>query len=147
MKKALVSFFQTPSKCTKLFVSFHDFSGSSQERVCLVRQDDQHYTLQKIHQVSFSRPALNFTHGLFGKSKGSNMSKAKEIVYKQVADVVCIQSLDGSLTFIENSIVQFSVVRPDVMLPGPICYHPTIDALITTTPSQHGIASFRQASK
>lgn len=44
---------------------------------------------------------------------------------------ICVQSMDGQLSFYERETLAFSRFLPQFLLPGPLCYNPTLDCIIT----------------
>ena len=44
---------------------------------------------------------------------------------------ICVQSMDGQMAFFEQEALIFARFLPDFLLPGPLCYCPTLDAFIT----------------
>lgn len=38
------------------------------------------------------------------------------------ADIICVQSYDGQLSFFEGEVPSFSRFLPNFLVPGPICY-------------------------
>jgi Bardet-Biedl syndrome 9 protein len=56
--------------------------------------------------------------------------------------MICIQSMDGALTFFDRN--NLGVVRflPDFLLPGPICYVPESDSFVTADSSLY-LRSYR----
>lgn len=51
----------------------------------------------------------------------------------KVADIICIQLMDGLLTFLENARESFSTPLPDFILPGPMVYLTQTDSLVFYT--------------
>ena len=44
---------------------------------------------------------------------------------------ICIQSMDGQLSFYERETLTFSRFLPQFLLPGPLCYNQALDCFIT----------------
>ena len=47
------------------------------------------------------------------------------------AQHICIQSMDGRLSFYERETIAFSRFLPQFLLPGPLCYSQALDFIIT----------------
>ncbi|KAJ3296352.1 Protein PTHB1 [Borealophlyctis nickersoniae] len=75
------------------------------------------WTLPKICAVTLEAPSVNFTFGPFGKQSDK--------------DTICVQSLDGLLTFISAGRIAFVRHFSQFLLPGPLCYVPSTDCLVT----------------
>jgi len=44
---------------------------------------------------------------------------------------ICVQSMDGQLSFYERETLAFSRFLPQFLLPGPLCYSQALDCIIT----------------
>mmetsp|Transcript_20767 Transcript_20767/g.45693 ORF Transcript_20767/g.45693 Transcript_20767/m.45693 type:complete len:862 (-) Transcript_20767:203-2788(-) len=76
-----------------------------------------YYSLALAYEHNLTRPAFNFCYGPFGGSRDS--------------DYICIQSLDGVLSFFEQDAFAFSrLLSSSVLVPGPICYMAKTDSII-----------------
>eukprot|EP00698_Gefionella_okellyi_P022861 TRINITY_DN7657_c0_g1_i1.p1 TRINITY_DN7657_c0_g1~~TRINITY_DN7657_c0_g1_i1.p1 ORF type:complete len:857 (+),score=195.62 TRINITY_DN7657_c0_g1_i1:219-2789(+) len=73
--------------------------------------------LQKQYEHTLDRNAHSMTFGPFGGVYGK--------------DYICVQSMDGQLSFFEQMSSAFSRYLPNFLLPGPICYVSKIDSLLT----------------
>ena len=62
--------------------------------------------------------------------------------YLPGVDHVCVQSMDGQLSFFRNENAAFSCFLPDFLLPGPLRYLPRTDSLLTTN-SARMLQTFR----
>ncbi|KAJ8957787.1 hypothetical protein NQ314_006502 [Rhamnusium bicolor] len=80
----------------------------------------QHY-LELLYEHSLRRSSANFVIGQFGGS--------------QNRDFICVQSLDGMLSFFEQESFTFSCFVPDFLLPGPIAYVKKTDHFVTSSSS------------
>ena len=49
------------------------------------------------------------------------------------ADHICVQSLDGRLSFFEGAAHTFDRYLPNFLVPGPLLYATPIDSFITST--------------
>lgn len=82
-----------------------------------------YYSIAQAYEHKLTRPAFNFCYGPFGR--------AKERDYR---DYICIQSLDGVLSFFEQESFAFSrMLSSSFLVPGPLCYMPKIDSFIICT--------------
>jgi Bardet-Biedl syndrome 9 protein len=68
--------------------------------------------LTKLYEHLLPRTSANFTHGPFG-GRGADNSRW---------DSVCIQSMDGTLTFVNQDQAGFECFIPGFLIPGPLCY-------------------------
>lgn len=73
--------------------------------------------LELLYEHNLERSAANFVVGPFGN-----------IVNR---DFICVQSLDGMLSFFEQETPSFRSFLPDILLPGPIAYLQKTDCFIT----------------
>ncbi|KAL1498065.1 hypothetical protein ABEB36_008922 [Hypothenemus hampei] len=72
--------------------------------------------LQLLYEHKLHRSAANCVVGPFGGSKNR--------------DFICVQSLDGLLSFFEHENQVFHFNLPDFLLPGPLCYLSRNDCFI-----------------
>ncbi|XP_066261107.1 protein PTHB1 [Euwallacea similis] len=72
--------------------------------------------LQLLYEHKLRRSAHNFAIGPFGGS--------------QQRDFICVQSLDGMLSFFEQESHVAYVALPDFLLPGPLCYVTKTDSFV-----------------
>lgn len=63
-------------------------------------------------------------------------------LYLPGVDHVCVQSMDGQLSFFHHENAAFSCFLPDFLLPGPLRYLPRTDSLLTTN-SARMLQTFR----
>eukprot|EP00656_Telonema_subtile_P016506 TRINITY_DN18721_c0_g1_i1.p1 TRINITY_DN18721_c0_g1~~TRINITY_DN18721_c0_g1_i1.p1 ORF type:complete len:821 (+),score=232.22 TRINITY_DN18721_c0_g1_i1:79-2541(+) len=75
--------------------------------------------VSRLYDHPLDRPSSNFCVGAFGSAHNK--------------DYVCVQSMDGLLSFFEQEVRTFSILRSDFLLPGPIAYNPKTDSLITAS--------------
>lgn len=68
-----------------------------------------------VYKHELSRNSFNFTQGPFGKAHN---------------DLICVQSVDGQLTFINKDTIQMEVTLPDFYLPGPFVYAKDSDSFV-----------------
>ncbi|DBB01694.1 hypothetical protein WJX77_000727 [Trebouxia sp. C0004] len=73
--------------------------------------------LNKLSEHVLDRSAANMVCGNFGGSKGALQ--------------ICVQSMDGQLSFYERETLAFSRFLPQFLLPGPLCYSQALDCIIT----------------
>lgn len=86
--------------------------------------------LKFMYDHKLRRSAANFVIGPFGGT--------------QNRDFICVQSLDGVLTFFEQESFGFCCFLPSFLLPGPLVYVRKIDSFVTAG-SSWKVESFRQA--
>lgn len=84
--------------------------------------------LNLLYEHRLRKSAANFVVGPFGGS--------------QNRDFICVQSLDGLLSFFEQESQVTHVALPDFLLPGPISYAFKSDCVITTS-SDWGIVAYK----
>ncbi|XP_071490439.1 protein PTHB1-like [Diadema antillarum] len=77
------------------------------------------YQLKLIYEHNLQRTAYNMVIGPFGGVKGK--------------DFVCVQSMDGTVSFFEQESFAFSRFLPGFLLPGPLAYVPRTDSFITVS--------------
>mmetsp|Transcript_49656 Transcript_49656/g.142028 ORF Transcript_49656/g.142028 Transcript_49656/m.142028 type:complete len:870 (+) Transcript_49656:124-2733(+) len=76
-----------------------------------------YYSLAQAYEHQLTRPAFNFCHGPFGQIRDR--------------DYICVQSLDGVLSFFEQDAFAFSrMLASGFLVPGPLCYMAKIDSFI-----------------
>lgn len=76
-----------------------------------------YYDLNKSYEHRLERTAYNFCFGPFGGVYGK--------------DFICVQSMDGQLSFLEQENFAFSRFLPNFLVPGPLCYVAKIDSFVT----------------
>ncbi|KAJ8019984.1 Protein PTHB1 [Holothuria leucospilota] len=79
------------------------------------------YQLKLVYEHNLQRSAYNMVVGPFGSVKGK--------------DFLCVQSLDGTVSFFEQESFAFSRFLPNFLLPGPITYIPRTDSFVTVSSS------------
>ncbi|KAJ3626277.1 hypothetical protein MTP99_016789 [Tenebrio molitor] len=84
--------------------------------------------LQLLYEHKLRRSAYCFNAGPFGGT--------------QNRDFVCVQSLDGLLTFFEQESFAFCCFLPEFLLPGPMVFVRRSDSFVTANSDWH-IASFK----
>jgi len=76
-----------------------------------------YYSLAQAYEHQLTRPAFNFCYGPFGGVRER--------------DYICIQSLDGVLSFFEQDAFAFArLLSKDFLMPGPMCYMAKTDSFI-----------------
>ncbi|XP_067888703.1 protein PTHB1 isoform X2 [Heterodontus francisci] len=98
-------------------LSVYAFSGT----MGTVEHGNQ-YQLKLMYEHNLQRTACNLTFGGFGGVKGR--------------DLICIQSMDGMLTFFEQESFAFGRFLPGCLLPGPLKYSSRTDSFITVSSSR-----------
>jgi len=84
-------------------------------------------TLYYEHQLK--RHAYNMCVGPFGHDTNPPDPKTKS--NKSTRDFICVQSLDGTLSFFEQEVFTFSRYLPGFLLPGALAYVPVWDSFLT----------------
>lgn len=75
--------------------------------------------LNLVYEHKLRRNAANLIVGSFGNV--------------QNRDFLCVQSLDGILTFFEQETISFSCCLPNFLLPAPIVYMKSFDIFVTVS--------------
>ena len=47
-------------------------------------------------------------------------------------DCICVQAMDGRLSFFEGNRAAFTISLPDILIPGPMCYIAKLDSIVTS---------------
>lgn len=94
----------------------------------IINDQETQYNLTIVYSHLLERTAYNMTWGPFGGAKGK--------------DCICVQSMDGLLTFFRHEKVIFTCFLPDFLVPGPLGYLPRTDSIVTVT-SAHMLQSFK----
>ncbi|XP_072033738.1 protein PTHB1-like isoform X2 [Amphiura filiformis] len=79
------------------------------------------YQLKLIYEHNLQRTAYNLVIGPFGGVKGK--------------DFMCVQSMDGTVSFFEQESFAFSRFLPGFLLPGPLQYLQRTDSFVTVSSS------------
>lgn len=82
------------------------------------------YSLEKLYEHNLGVEGKHFTS--FNMIRGSYHGVAGK-------EIIIVQSMDGKLQVFDQSSAAFTSQLIDCVLPGPICYFPRIDAIVTTT--------------
>lgn len=69
--------------------------------------------------------AYNMSHGPFGLLPSSQSVDER--------DLICVQSMDGRLSFFEGSVHAFTRRLNNCLVPGPLCYIPRVDGFVTVS--------------
>ncbi|XP_033097653.1 protein PTHB1-like [Anneissia japonica] len=80
-----------------------------------------HYQLNAMYEHNLQRTSCNMTKGNFGGVKGK--------------EFLCVQSMDGTVSFFEQESFSFSRFLPGFLLPGPIKYMQRTDSFVTISSS------------
>eukprot|EP00727_Mastigamoeba_balamuthi_P004625 m51a1_g14160 putative protein pthb1 (588) ;mRNA; r:62345-66135 len=91
-------------------------------------EDWSQYALERRYEHQLERTAYNFTYGPFAG------------VYDK--DLLCVQSMDGMLSFFEQDVFAFGRFVSGFLLPGPLCYVAKSDAFVIST-SQLTLESYK----
>jgi len=94
-------------------------------------EDGVQHALTLVYRHKFQRTTANMTWGPFGGARG--------------VDHLCVQSMDGQLSFFHQESASFACFLPDFLLPGPVRYLPRTDSLVTVN-SAHVLQTFRYQS-
>jgi len=78
-----------------------------------------HFSTALMYEHNLDRMAANMTYGEFGGVQGR--------------DFICVQSMDGMLTFFEQETYSSKISLPNFLLPGPIVYLSTTDSFVTVS--------------
>ncbi|XP_038065523.1 protein PTHB1-like isoform X1 [Patiria miniata] len=79
------------------------------------------YQMKMVYEHNLQRTAFNLVVGPFGSVKGK--------------DFLCVQSMDGTVSFFEQESFSFSRFLPGFLLPGPLRYIPRTDSFVTVSSS------------
>ncbi|KDO22045.1 hypothetical protein SPRG_21107 [Saprolegnia parasitica CBS 223.65] len=93
-------------------------SGMAASYFKLSKKYEHHLGLDGEHFTAF-----NMLHGPFGGAREK--------------DHLCVQALDGRLQFFEQDRFAFLQQLPTCLVPGPVCYAPSIDSILTATSDLH----------
>jgi len=76
-----------------------------------------------VYEHQLHRSAFSMVLGSFGGVNGR--------------EFLCVQSLDGTLSFFEQEIFAFIRFLPGFLLPGPLVFLPNTDSFLTVTSNWH----------
>ena len=98
------------------------------------------------------RTAFNMIWGQFGKLGGKKKQLSSNFVYIYTyihtyisigsSELICVQSMDGQLSFFHYDSATFTCFLPEFLLPGPLGYIPQTDSLVTVN-SSHILQVFK----
>ena len=94
----------------------------------IVNEQGTQYNLTTVYTHPLERTSCNMIWGPFGGAKGK--------------DLICVQSMDGLLSFFHHENYIFACFLPDFLVPGPLGYLPRTDTIVTVT-SAHTLQSFK----
>jgi len=86
-------------------------------------QHGHHYTINLMYEHKLEHTAFNFTYGKFGAVNDR--------------DFICVQAMDGVLTFYEQETFSFQACLPNFLLPGPIQYVQEKDSFLVGTSGRY----------
>ncbi|XP_035705356.1 protein PTHB1-like isoform X2 [Folsomia candida] len=90
------------------------------------------YKVTLLYEHILKRHAFNMCCGPFGH--GTSFAKTnKDRPSKSKRRFICVQSLDGTLSFFEQELFTFCRYLPGFLLPGPLAYVPAWDSFITAS--------------
>ncbi|XP_077522941.1 Bardet-Biedl syndrome 9 [Amblyomma americanum] len=104
-------------------ISVHSLTGDAGEA-----EPGTQYKLCLMYEHSLSAPSFCCVAGSFGGVKGQ--------------DFLCVQGVDGSLTFFEQENFAFARYLPEFLLPGPLAYISKTDSFVTVNTAFH-LENFR----
>ncbi|XP_065287085.1 protein PTHB1 isoform X1 [Dermacentor albipictus] len=104
-------------------ISVHSLTGDAGEA-----EPGTQYKLRLMYEHTLSAPSHCCVAGPFGGVKGQ--------------DFLCVQGVDGSLTFFEQENFAFTRYLPEFLLPGPLAYVAKTDSLVTVNTAFH-LENFR----
>ena len=81
------------------------------------------YAIKLMYEHNLQRTAFSFCYGPFGGIKSR--------------DFICVQSVDGTVSFFEQESFAFSRFLPGALLPGPLAYVPKTDSFVTVSSTRH----------
>jgi Bardet-Biedl syndrome 9 protein len=90
------------------------------------------YKVTLLYEHQLKRHAFNMCCGAFGHGT-SDSESSKLLVKKTNRQFICVQSLDGTLSFFEQELYTFSRYLPGFLLPGQLAYVPSWDSFLTVT--------------
>ncbi|CAG7831161.1 unnamed protein product [Allacma fusca] len=90
------------------------------------------YKITLLYEHKLKRLAFNMCSGPFGKGVTSTADLSLQ---SKERHFICVQSLDGTLSFFEHEVFTFSRYLPGFLLPGPLAYVPPWDSFLTVTSS------------
>jgi len=83
--------------------------------------DITHFELSKSYEHKLARGAYNFCYGAFGGVAGK--------------DFICVQSMDGEISILEQDSLSFTRYLNNFLVPGPLCYIAKTDSFVTANSS------------
>lgn len=116
-------------------VSVYTVQTSQEATIC---------TLERRYEHRLEHTAFNMLVGPFGGVQGESPSVILCNNILPGKDFLCVQSMDGVISFFERESATYSRLLPNFLLPGPLSYIPKIDCFITSN-AQLDIECFRCA--
>ena len=114
-------------------------------RVTKVQGQVEHgsqYKVTLLYEHQLKRLAFNMCVGQFG---GGGSKSGAIVGQSKRRDLMCVQSLDGTLSFYEQEVFSFSRYLPNFLIPGPLSYNPSTNSFLTLNSSWE-LESFRYSS-
>ncbi len=84
-----------------------------------------YYSMVKAYEHALGEGGEHFTAFNFCSGPFGNTNRAR--------DFICVQSMDGRLQFFEQDHLAFMHRVDEVLIPGPMCYSPQLDAVLVAT--------------
>ena len=121
-----------PRSLAVYIVVAHSTRGSSSPDDALLSEgevltDQPIYHIEKVYEHTLNRAAFNFCTGLFGNGPSATQAGA----IKAMRERICVQSIDGELTFLEGNTVLYVRHSKEGLVPGPLIYVPEVDSFFT----------------
>lgn len=99
-------------------------------------------SLTTLHNHHLPGPAANMVAGRFGGTRGLCISfmlipwcqhafVAHTHVMCPESQTLCVQTMDGLACFFRGGVLLFQVTLPGFLVPGPLCFCSSTDALLT----------------
>ena len=108
----------------------------------------KYYEFKLQYEHSLQRTSHSMVFGPFGATIGTAMAYTYDhntLTYWQTEisdkDFICVQSMDGMLSFFEQNSVAFTCYLRNFLVPGPIHYVPQSDCFVTVN-SQMVVESY-----
>jgi Bardet-Biedl syndrome 9 protein len=89
------------------------------------------YKVNLVYEHKLKRHSFNMCCGPFGH--GPSETKKEGSTTKRNRRFICVQSLDGTLSFFEQELFTFCRYLPGFLLPGQLAYAPSWDSFLTIT--------------
>jgi len=98
------------------------------------------YKVTLLYEHQLKRLSFNMCVGSFGQSRSGVLEKTPT-----KRDLMCVQALDGTLSFFEQEVFSFSRYLPNFLIPGPLTFNTYTNSFLTINSSWE-LQSFRYTS-